>query len=159
MSRVLRKLLHPMNLAAFVTWLAVAIGSRAVDPSLQALQWTFLVAFLLALLGGASIPHQRQGPVRAMLLGIEGVCAIAVIWLSPRSGAAPVLLVVFMAQIAMYYPPRVTVSAAIALNAALYLLLREGGHREPLLATTLYVGFQAFAALSSHYAKTAEAAR
>ncbi|MEO6564610.1 MAG: histidine kinase, partial [Casimicrobiaceae bacterium] len=33
------------------------------------------------------------------------------------------------------------------------------GHREPLLATTLYVGFQAFAALSSHYAKTAEAAR
>ncbi len=148
-----------MNLAGFVTWLAVAIGSRAVDPSQQPLQWTFLLAFLLALLCGACTPHRQQGAGRAVLLAIEAMCAIAVIWFSPRSGAAPVLLVVLMAQIAMLYPPRVTVAAAIALNTALYLLLREGGHREPLLATTLYVGFQAFAALSSHYAKTAETAR
>jgi signal transduction histidine kinase len=66
---------------------------------------------------------------------------------------------VLVAQLAMRCPTRVTVPAVAALNVALYLVLRDAGYREPLLVTVLYGGFQVFAALTAHYAKTAERTR
>ena len=100
--------------------------------------------------------HER---LRMPLLALQAACALALVWLAPRGGTAPVLLVVLVAQLAMALPPRVTVPAVVVLNIGLYLLLREAGYTQPLLVTTLYVGFQAFAALTAHYARTAEASR
>ncbi len=159
MPAALRTLLHPMSLAGIVTWLAVAMALRIEDPTLRPLQWTLLVAFLIGFLGGDFLPRPWQRNGRALLLATQAFCALALVWLAPRGGTAPVLLVILAAQIAMEYPPRVTLPLIIALNVAAYLLLRETGHRDALFVTMLYGGFQAFAALTSHYARTAERAR
>ena len=47
----------------------------------------------------------------------------------------------------------------LALNIALYWTLRSVGYAEPLVVTALYGGFQAFAAITAHYARTAGGAR
>ncbi len=159
MANVLRTLLHPMNLAALVTWLAVAISLRAEDAARLPLLWTLLATYLMALLGGDWVPRHRQRVGRVLLLATQAVCALGLIWLAPRGGAAPVLLVVLVAQLAMSYPPRTTVPVVIALNVVMYLLLRNAGHSAPLLVTSIYLGFQAFAALTSHYASRAESSR
>ncbi len=159
MSNVVRVLLHPMNLAALVTWLAVAISLRVEDAARLPLLWTLLVTYLIAMLGGDFVPRHGQRIGRALLLGTQALCALALIWLAPRGGAVPVLLVVLVAQLAMSYPPRITVPVVIVLNVVMYMLLRDAGHRDPLLVTSIYIGFQAFAALTSHYARGAESSR
>ncbi|MCY7355200.1 MAG: histidine kinase [Lysobacter sp.] len=159
MPSVLRTLLQPMNLAALLTWLAVALGLRAEDAAHKPLMWALLVGYLLALLAGDFLPRHRQRIGVALLLSIQALCALALVWLARRGGTAPVLIVVLVAQLAMLYPARVTVPAVVALNVALYLILRDAGYQEPLLVTTLYGGFQAFAAVTAHYARTAEHTR
>lgn len=159
MPAVLRTLLQPMNLAALVTWLAVALGLQLEAPAHRPLMWMLLLGYLLALLAGDFVPRARQSIMAALLLAIEASCALALAWLAPRTGTAPVLIVVLVAQLAMQYPARITMPAVVALNVALYLVLREAGYDNPLIVTMLYAGFQAFAALTAHYAKTAEHAR
>ena len=159
MATVLRPLLQPMNLAALVTWLAVALALRAEDVTRQPLLWTLLLGYLLALLAGDLVPRHRQPAGRAVLLAIEAIFALALVWLAPRGGTTPVLLVVLVAQLAMHYPARIALPAVALLNIALYLVLREVGYREPLIVTMIYGGFQAFAALTAHYARTAELSR
>jgi len=159
MPNALRTLLQPMNLAALVTWMAVALGLQAEDVTYRPLMWLLLAAYLSALLACDFIPLHRRQPGLAALMAIEATCALALVWLASRGGTAPVLLVVLVAQLAMVFPARITVPAVIALNVALYLALRGAGYSEPLLVTTLYLGFQAFAALTAHYARTAERSR
>ena len=159
MATVLRTLLQPMNLAGVVTWLAVALGLRAESDLHKPLMWTLLLVYLLGLLVGDFLPRQWQRLGVALSLVVEAACALLLVWLAPRGGTAPVLLVVLVAQLAMHCPGRVTVPAVVALNLAFYLILRDVGYREPLIVTMLYGGFQAFAALTAHYAKTAEHSR
>lgn len=159
MPTVLRTLLQPMNLAALLTWLAVALALRAEDAALKPVMWALLLGYLLALLAGDFLPRHRQRIGSAALLAVEASCALALVWLAPRGGTAPVLIVVLVAQLAMHCPPRITVPAVVMLNVALYLILREVGYGEPLIVTMLYGGFQAFAALTAHYARTAENSR
>jgi signal transduction histidine kinase len=159
MPDALRTLLHPMHIAGIVTWLAVALALRVEDSTRKPLLWALLVAYLVALLAGDFIPRRHLRLARAWLLATEAICALALVWLAPRGGVAPVLLVVLVAQLAMAYPPRVVVPAVIALNVLSYLLLRDAGQRDALIVSLLYAGFQAFAALSSHYARSAEASR
>ncbi len=159
MAGFFRTLLQPLNLAALATWAAVALGLRFEDPVPEPLTWTLLIAYLLALLAGDFVPRHWPRISRALLLAVQGVCALALVWLARRAGTSPVLLVVLVAQLAMLYPPRVTVPVVIALDVALYLILRDGGYQQPMVVTALYGGFQAFAALTAHYARTAEQAR
>ncbi len=159
MPPVLRSLLQPLNLAGVITWLAVALALRAEDAGRQPLLWALLVAYLLALLAGDLLPRHRQRIGTALLLAVQAFCALALVWLAPRGGTIPVLIVMLVAQLAMHYPARITAPAVVALNIALYLSLRNAGYREPLIVTMLYGGFQAFAALTAHYARTAERTR
>lgn len=159
MPNALRTLLQPMNLAALITWLAVALGLQLEDAAHKPLMWALMFGYLLALLAGDFVPLHRQRLGVAALLAIQAFCALALVWLTPRGGTAPVLLVVLVAELAMVYPARVTIPAVVALNVALYLMLHGAGYDRPLLVTTLYLGFQAFAALTAHYAKTAERSR
>lgn len=155
----LRALTQPMLLAGLVTWGAVALGLPVEESDRPGLMWTLALAYLTAFITIDVLPPRWQHRVRMPLLLLQAGCALALVWLAPRGGTAPVLLVVLVAQLAMATPPRVTVPVVVALNIALYLLLRDAGYSQPLLVTTLYVGFQAFAALTAHYARTAEASR
>lgn len=159
MPPFLRTLLQPMNLAALITCLAVGLALHVENVADRPLMGSLLLAFLLALLSADLVPHRWRDVVLPLLLTTQAACALALVWLAPRGGTAPVLLVVLVAQLATTYPARVLVPLVIALNAALYLALREAGYRDPLIVTMLYAGFQAFAALTAHYARTAESSR
>lgn len=159
MPSFLRPLQQPMNLAGIFTWLAVALSLRVEEGTHEPLMWALLFGFLLAVLAIDFLPRHRQRIGVSVLLAIQAGCALALVGLAPRAGAAPVLVVVLVAQLAMHYPPRITAPVVVALNVALYLILREAGYREPLLTTMLYGGFQAFAAMTAHYARTAERSR
>ncbi|MEG3158302.1 sensor histidine kinase [Lysobacter zhanggongensis] len=156
---LLRALTQPLVLAGLVTWAAVALGLPVEQSGRPALMWSLALAYLVGFVAIDVLPGRWQQRLRMPLLALQAACALALVWLAPRGGTAPVLLVVLVAQLAMALPPRVTVPAVVVLNVALYLLLREAGYTQPLLVTTLYVGFQAFAALTAHYARTAEASR
>lgn len=155
----LRATLQPTHLAALVTWLAVALGLRAEQAAQRPLMWTLLLAFLVMLFAADFVPRRHQRLGVPLLLALEAACALALVWLAPRAGTAPVLLVVLVAQLASHYPARVVLPVAAALNVALYLLLRDAGYREPLIVTMLYGGFQGFAALTAHYARTTAESR
>lgn len=156
---LLRALTQPLLLAGLVTWAAVALGLPVEQSTRPALMWSLALAYLAAFVAIDVLAGRWQQRLRMPLLALQAACALALVWLAPRGGTAPVLLVVLVAQLAMAMPPRVTVPVVVALNVALYLLLRGAGYSQPLLVTTLYVGFQAFAALTAHYARTAEASR
>ncbi|MDQ3288076.1 MAG: histidine kinase [Pseudomonadota bacterium] len=159
MPPILRTLLQPMNRAALLTCLAVALALRAEQLSNLPLMATLLLTYTAALMAVDLVPRRWRETGVALLLATEAACALTLVWLAPRGGTAPVLTVILVAQIVMQYPVRVAVPLVLALDIALYFALLKVGYSEPLIVTLLYGGFQAFAALTAHYAKTAEASR
>lgn len=155
MPSLLRHLLRPLSLAGVVTVLVVGLsfGGR---PGVG-LRWTVLGAFLLLFVVHARLPT-RHG-LRAIAAVLQALLALAVAALEPRTGTAPVLLVVLVAQLAEHWPPRFVVALALLANVGLYAVLRHSGFSQPLLVVLLYGGFQAFAALTAHYARSTALAR
>ena len=153
----LAPLLQPLNLAALLTLLTVAVSIHGELGPQRPLGWALLVAFSALFL----LVDTLAG--RPWLRGIGytalAVIALALVALAPRTGTSPVLLVILVAALAIDYPPSRVLPAAVLLNLALYLVLRAGGHAAPALTVTVYLGFQAFAALVAHYARSAEQAR
>src|SRR5690606_31735326 len=119
--------------------------------------WALLAGFSLLFLAIDRMDHRPR--LRAASYLVLALCALALVVLAPRTGTAPVLLVILIAALAIDYPPGRVLLAAALLNLALYLVLRAGGHAAPALKVVLYIGFQAFAALVAHYARSAEQAR
>lgn len=157
MPNVLRTLLQPLNLAGLLTWLAVALSLRA-DAGVGITGLAALAGFLLAFFAHSFVPR-AQPRARHALVAVQAAFALVVVALAPRGGTAPVLLVVLVAQAADVLAPRATLALALVLDVALYALLREAGHSAPLTVTLIYAGFQAFAALTSHYARSAMESR
>ena len=156
MRETLTRLLHPLNLAGIATWLAVAMSLRGSTPGWQIA--ALLAAWLLAFLG-ANIACDRRPWLRIACFAIEAASALALVWLPANSSTSPVLLVVLVAQLAMTYPLRVVLPLAVVANVAVYLMVGRHGHPNPLALVLSYGGFQLFAALTSHYARSAEEAR
>lgn len=154
----LRTLLQPLNLAAMLTLATVAMSLSLEAGLSMSLATAVIVAYLLAFLAIDTVPPHR-GVLRAMLYAVLAACAYTLVWLAPRTGTAPVLLVVTIAALTMDYPPRRILALAVVMNLGLYLVLRQAGHAAPAMAVAIYLGFQAFAGLIAHYARTAERAR
>ena len=157
MRAFFRHLMQPMNLALLLTWAAVALSLPGEDPRYAALRWWLMALFLMASLLN-DLPRLRPWRRNAML-ALQAVTALALIWLAPRNGTAPVLLVVLAAGLSLTWSLRNTVLAMLAIDAVFYLLLRDVGHSSPGLTVLIYSGFQAFALLVGHYASSAERAR
>ncbi|WP_414490727.1 sensor histidine kinase [Stenotrophomonas maltophilia] len=151
-----RHLLRPLSLAGLVTVLVVGL-SFGVQGAGAGLSQASLGAFLLLFVvhGWAAMPIR----VRALAAALQAVLAITLVALQPRTGTAPVLLVVLVAQLAEHWPPRFVLGVALLANLAMYLVLRHSGFTQPLLVVLLYGGFQAFAALTAHYARSTALAR
>ena len=157
MRALLTQLLHPLSLAGIATWLAVAMATHAGDDPAwrnEALLAAWLLAFVVA---NQSCAQQRLRRLAAY--AVEAACALALVAMSSSSGTAPVLLVVLVAQMAMDLPLRVVLPVALLLNLSVFLLLGRDGHPNPLALVLSYGGFQLFAAMTSHYARSAESAR
>ena len=157
MRNLFRHLLQPLHLALLITWSAVALSLRGEPPQYDALRWGLMLLFLCSALL-CDLPPTRPWRINA-LLAVQAVTALALVWLAPRNGATPVLLVVVVAQLGMMWPLRRTLLAMLALNLVFYLVLRAAGYSSPALVVLIYAGFQAFALLVGHYASTAERAR
>ncbi|KGM53280.1 hypothetical protein N800_08010, partial [Lysobacter daejeonensis GH1-9] len=158
MPPALRHLLQPLNLAGLSTLAALGLTLRWVAPERQAPAFALLVAFALALVVRDLVEHRRPRLALALLWTMPPL-ALALLALAPRLGTPQVLLVVWVGVAAYILPMRTALLATLAANAIAYFIVRQGGHEAPLVMTLLYLGFQAFAALTSHYATTAERAR
>lgn len=159
MTSLLRQtLLQPMNLPAVLTWLAVALSLRFNEDKGSPLLWTAMVVFAICFLAHDAF-KARKAHWRALLFALETAGALTVCLFASRGGAAPALLVILIAQLAMVYPPRVLIALAIAINLALYLILLKAGSPAPVVITLIFAGFQSFSALIAHYALSAEQAR
>lgn len=157
MHEFLTRLLHPLNLAGFVTWLAVAMSLYGGD--VPAWRNDVLLAAWLGAFLASNCATDRHSALRMGSLLVEAGTALALVALAGNPGTAPVLLVVLVAQLAMTWSLRVVLPIAVVLNIAVYVLWDRDGHPNPLALVLSYGGFQLFAALTSHYARSAEDAR
>ena len=158
MSLSFLRSLHPLNLGGLVTLFAVGLTLQwapAVDLRFAS---GLLLAFVAAFIGHDLCAH-RLPRIALILLLLQPLLALALIWLTPTVGTAQILLVIWTAVIASIWPPRIALAAVVVADVAAYLLLRAAGHSSPLTVMMLYAGFQSFAALCAHYARSAEAAR
>ncbi len=151
-----RGLLHPLNLAGLLTWLAVAFTLSYGDAAQAAWRWACALLFLAAFLLATALP--RPSWQRAALMVIEAASALALVRLAHYSGVAPALLVMLAAQIAATWPPRIALLAIAAVNLGMYLVLRDVNAHAGVVVL-IFAGFQAFAMLTTHYAHSAEQAR
>ena len=158
----------PLNMAAYVTWLAVC-GPLLFRLVRQAGPWTALqVGGLAAILGWLFLfvassrtpvgaPEPRWS--RVGLVG-QGLFAIAAMEAFPREYSLPVLLVIVAAEIVMCFSLRGTVAWLAFFNPLLLAMMwRQYGAESATLAFLSYGGFQVFAVLCGHYAKSAFEAR
>ena len=157
MSTRPRPFISPLSLAGLITVLAIGL-SFGVEPGRQTvIRWSLLGSFIALFLIHDHLTG--RGHLRAAAIAAQASIALLMVWLEPRTGTTPILLVVVIAQLGMLWPPRRVLATAIVLNIALYLLLHDAGFSKPLLLVMINGGFQAFAALTAHYARSAERAR
>lgn len=162
---LLQRIFTPLNLAAYITWIAICIATldptklRGADPR----EWAG-VAALVAMLALFVLSASRQPPGddRRPLWNVAAQGALVVLaeWLL-YGGQIVVLLIIVAGQIVLLLSWRMVALYMFALNAAFVALWVSRGN--PLGASLLSIlpvlGFQAFAALTGHYADTRERAR
>jgi signal transduction histidine kinase len=153
MARLLQALTLSFNLPALLCWTAIALllPREGAMPA-----WIAMAAFALAYMCSNFAQDVRA---LAVWLLAEALAALALVALAPGNGAAPALLVVLAAQLALRYALTVAIPALLAVNLALVLLAMRAPIEKTLFIITIYVSFQAFAVLVARLARDAEAAR
>ena len=159
--RHLRALFDPMNIAAYVTWIAVFIVLLDSPPQAfpegnsvtsVAAMTVFLAAFIVKILVRPDGPHWSDYP----LLAVEGLATLALCLTWPRN-MAPILAIVFIADCAMLMRAPMLIMVGVAFNAALWAIAAVAWKlSHPGRFLLAYLGFQLFAALTAWYAKRAE---
>lgn len=162
---LLQRMFTPLNLAAYVTWFAICIAVldpaklRAGDPR----EFAGLAA-LIAMIVLFVISASRRSPdgAHSSLWNIlaQGMLVVAAEWLL-LGGQTVVLLIIVAGQIVLLLSPRMSALFMLALNAGIAALWASRGNPvgTVLLSMLPVLGFQAFAALTGHYASTRESAR
>lgn len=153
----LRGLLHPLNLAGLFTWAAVAFTLHYGPSDQLAARWGLALMFLFAFFGEDWVP--RHSPAHRLLVVVQAASALGLIWLSPRVGVAPVLVVMLVASLATCWPTRWVVAIALLLNLAMFLILRSKGNDYAWMMVLIYIGFEMFAGVTVHASRSAEEAR
>ncbi len=158
----------PLSLAVYITWIAVALQPW-VDWSRGHLHWSGLT--LAGLLGMVAVPvlyilrslcksFGANDLLRMRLLGVLQLPAALLACWAFGSGSMPVLLIIVAGQLAVLYPPRLTVLLMLLANLPLLLILQQRwGWTDAALSMLSYVGFQTFAGLITAYARSAEESR
>jgi signal transduction histidine kinase len=154
----------PLNVASYVTWLAIILQAPewarvwAGDPR-QALGVVALFVMLAGYLGAGA---PRQTPRPRLERGLVVVQALAVLlaseWL--RDGGPAVLMIIVAGQAIAMWPVRQAVAGLAAANLALVAIWSQGiPFTSALLSLVSLAAFQTFAALTVHYATSADQAR
>lgn len=150
-----------MNVAAFVTWLALMVLLLAGPPQhfLQtrieavACMVAFLVVFIVK-----EVHECRYGPsvTWRVMLAVEGALVLLTNVFWAPFGYAPILTIMFMADCGMVLGPRALVLVGAGVNAALFGIAAGIWHFEGVWRIMLaYMTFQLFATLTAWYARRA----
>ena len=162
----LRPLLEPMNLAAYIAWLAIGSEIWTSAPSATGLLegvalWPLVItlhAGFLALFVLRELLFVRPLPAGLMVAG-QLLLALLVLALA-RYGSVAVLLIIAMAQLAQLLPPRGLGLLFVLVNAAMYLIFRNLWQSSaPMFGLLINASFQLFAMMTSWYAVTAQRSR
>lgn len=156
------ELIKPLPLASYAAWLAVYVtntglfGVQDADHGLAAhwLLWLFLLAWLLALM----IDSRREAWLGSLCTVTLTAAALGFL-LFGHTGTGAILLVLLATQLAMQFPGRGLMISLAAVNLAFLAIMRlRWGYswNQALITMGTYTAFQAFAALSMHYAIRAE---
>lgn len=151
MREFLKSLLHPYYLAGLITWAAVVSMSSSAPLSL-ALLIIWLVAFFATPLG------ERNKRILWALLFVEAVCIVILPLFVAHPSSSAVLMVVFAAQLAMALPIRIAAVIALLLTCIYFAALSVRVEKIPIPMMLSFGGFQIFAMITAHYARTAELA-
>lgn len=156
----LRQQVSPLNLAAHITWIAVAVDLWRQDfgawrsgvPAIVSA--TLLVAFVVAL--AANVSGRLRSPACAFAVLAQGVCALALV-ASTRISSTPILLIVVIAQAGSVWSTRAVVLWMLASSAALYVVIAGATwNADVALGIVMQIGFQSFAVLMTRFAAAAE---
>lgn len=156
-------LLSALNIAAYVTWLAIAFA--VLEPAKLGAgdlrEWLGAACLLgiLALYITCALSGRDGSGGLARVLG-QGLLILAAEALL-GSGQNSVLLIIVAGQLVLMLPLRTFVAVMLALNLGLALIwLQRGVPPASILISLAQIGaFQAFAALTGHYAGSREQAR
>jgi signal transduction histidine kinase len=97
---------------------------------------------------------------KTRLLVIGQLLIALVLMLLTRNFSLPILFIIVVAQIAQLWPVRATIGLFIAINVMIYSVYAFAWKAEsPAIMTLMSMSFQAFAAITSWYAVSAERAR
>lgn len=154
--------LSPLNLAAYITWLAMLLQSLRWERLAQgdALQWSGLAALMAVLACYVLATAQDDAPERARLLVLAQAAAVLAATWCLRNGGPAVLLIIVAAQVVAMWPRGQAITIMLIANGLLLANWMLGiSFSSALLALLPMIGFQTFAALTVHYAMTAEQAR
>jgi signal transduction histidine kinase len=158
--------LEPLNIAAYVTWLAILVqmvGWERLSLG-EPREWTGLLAMLaflglLVLRGWGERSGRCDMELSGRLVLLQGLAALVVTW-SFRSGSAAILLIIVAAQLFSLYPWKRALAWQVAFNVGLAAIWSLALPWPRLLFVLLpAMGFQAFAALTARYATLAQRAR
>jgi signal transduction histidine kinase len=166
MNPTLRRLLEPMNLAAYAAWAAIGAemwaGEVPVTGLLSAYDSRslaeFLHGFFLSIFVLRQVVHASRAKDLAFVAA-QLLCAMAIVALV-KAGTAPILLVIVAAQAAQVLRLRALAAFFVVGNAFMFALYSQlWDWTSPGLATLLHGSFQLFAMCAAWYAITAERSR
>ena len=163
-----QRLFAPLNIAAYVTWFAVSLGvidpdklRAAGDPAIWMREWSGVAALLAMLaLFVASAARRNESDTPPWNVIAQGSLVVLAEWLL-RGGQTAVLLIIVAGQGVLLFSTRTFVLCMLAFNAAIAAMWiwRTDSIGRLLLSLLPIFGFQAFAALTGHYAGSRELAR
>ena len=162
----LRTLFEPMNIAAYLAWLAIGLeiwaspakptGMLPADatwPALIVMHAAVLAVFLACQFAAWSQWQQRGLVWLQMLIALMMIA-------SARYTSVPVLLIIAMAQNAQLYRPRALAVVFLLVNITMYAIFRVVWQASaPMMFMAINSSFQLFAMMTSWYAVTAERSR
>jgi signal transduction histidine kinase len=160
-----QRIFTPLNLAAYITWIAICIATLDISKlrAVELREWAgvaALVGMIALFVVFASRRSTTDTPAAPWNILAQGLLVILAEWLL-RGGQTAVLLIIVAAQAVVLMSSRMVVLYMLALNAAIATLWVSRGNSVGvvLLSMLPIVGFQAFAALTGHFAASSERAR
>ncbi len=156
--------LSPLNLAAYITWLAVMLQSirwnRLTDGDPG--QWAGLGALtgvLVVYVLGSLLAQARQQRRERILVLMQAALVLLASWYL-RNGGPAILLIIVAGQVVALWPRAQAILIMLLCNLLLLAIWIQGiSWTSALLSLLPMMGFQTFAALTVHYAMNAETAR
>ncbi|MGH8104683.1 MAG: sensor histidine kinase [Arenimonas sp.] len=166
MIELLKRLFVPMNIAAYIAWVAIGTEIWQREPqgtgiiSEQYLHTTLTFLHLLYLAFFVSCTIFQKERFRAQLMSLALVLVALSICVISRFYSAPILLIVASAVTAVLFTPSRLAAIFVLSNFCLFLIYRDlWQSNNPIASVFTYSSFQLFAMLMAWYSSQAEKRR